>query len=84
MTTYLATQRYRSSYLPGGVSAGETIDLDDETAEAINRDSPGTLVLAPSGAEAVKQDRQVKAAPARRDRGEGESMSKATFKAVRS
>lgn len=83
MASYLVTQNYRSSYFPGGMSAGDTLDLDDDVAEAINRDSPGTLVAAPSGAESVKADRQVKAAPARRDRGDGEAISKATFKAVR-
>ena len=83
MTRYLATQRYASSYLPGGIAAGETLDLDDALAETINRDSPGTLVPAPAGAEATKTDRQQQAAPARRDRGGGEAMSKATNKAVR-
>jgi hypothetical protein len=81
--TYLATQRYASSYYPGGFAAGDTLDLDDVTAEAINRDSPGTLVLPPAGAEAVKADRHQKAAPARRDRGDEEPISRASFKAVR-
>lgn len=83
MTAYLATQRYSSSLLPGGLAAGETVDLDDDLAAAINRDAPGTLVPAPAGAEAVKEDRQLKAAPARRDRGGGEAISRKDFKAVR-
>jgi hypothetical protein len=41
---YTATQTYKSSYLPGGIAAGEVIDLTDAEAEDINRDAPGTLV----------------------------------------
>ena len=83
MAAYLATQRYASGLLPGGVAAGETVELAVDLAEAINRDAPGTLVPAPDGAEAVKEDRMQRKPPARRDRGEGAAMSKAEFKAVR-
>jgi len=41
---YTATQTYKSSYLPGGIAAGEVIDLTEAEAEDINRDAPGTLV----------------------------------------
>jgi hypothetical protein len=41
---YTATQSYKSSYLPGGIAAGEVIDLTESEAEDINRDAPGTLV----------------------------------------
>lgn len=84
MPKYLATQRYASSYLPGGIAAGEVIDLSDAEAEAINRDSPGTLVPNPDGVAEPENDRQMKAAPQRRDRGEGGVIDKATFKAVKS
>lgn len=80
---YLATQRYASSYLPGGVAAGEVIDLTEDEAEAINRDSPGTLVPNPEGVTEAPADRQQKTPPQRRDRGDGGVIDKATFKAVK-
>ncbi len=83
MPKYLATQRYASSYLPGGIAAGEVIELSEAEAEAINRDSPGTLVPNPEGVTAPESDRQMKAPPQRRDRDEGEAITKATFKAVK-
>lgn len=83
MPKYLATQRYASSYLPGGVAAGEVIDLTEAEADAINRDSPGTLVPNPEGVAEPASDRQMKAPPQRRDRGEQSPIDKATFKAVK-
>lgn len=52
---YIVNWPYRSS-LGGPWQGGDRITLDDATAAAINRDSPGVL----SPAEVAKQDRMVK------------------------
>lgn len=41
---YTATQRYKSGLLPGGIAAGDVLDIDESLALSINRDAPGTLV----------------------------------------
>lgn len=43
MTKYLVTQRYQSGLYPGGLAAGDMVELEDALALSINRDSPGTL-----------------------------------------
>jgi hypothetical protein len=53
---YTATQSYKSSYLPGGIAAGEVIDLTESEAEDINRDAPGTLVPFVEPVEVRKQE----------------------------
>lgn len=81
---YLATQRYSSSYLPGGISPGEVINLTEEEFADINRDAPGTLVTNPSGVKAPPENRKVSEPPQRRDqKGQGETIDKTTYKAVR-
>ena len=87
MSNYRATQRYASSYFPGGVAAGEVYDLDADVAEDINRDAPGTLE--PVVATPEPEVREVKAPPhdrmvrPRNDRGRQESIDKSTYKAVK-
>lgn len=78
MQKYVYQWNYRSGY--GAGAKGDVVDLDDETAAAINRDSPGVLVLqaavvveAPPVTRdmtAPPQDRQVKTA-SRRSSGRG-------------
>mgnify|MGYP000860193563 CR=1 FL=1 len=43
MPVYTATQRYRSSL--GQFAEGDQVELEEDFAAHINRDSPGTLVL---------------------------------------
>lgn len=65
---------------------GEIVTLDDETAQWVNRDSEGCLSpFVETEARAVTeppQDRQVKVARTRKDRGEGEAMTRKNFGAV--
>lgn len=65
---------------------GEVVTLDEETAAWVNRDSEGclTLVVETEARAMVEppQDRQVKAAKTRKDRGEGEVMTRKNFGAV--
>lgn len=81
MPKYLATQHYTSGLYPGGIVAGDVLDLEEGLAGSINRDAPGTLVPNPEGVKA--DDRQQKAAPQRRDRGTVEPITKAEHKAVK-
>ena len=65
---------------------GEIVMLDDETAQWVNRDSEGclTLVVETEARAATEppQDRQVKATKTRKDRGEGEAMTRKNFGAI--
>lgn len=79
MSQYQVQWNYRSSL--GKLDEGQIVEATEGEAEAFNRDSPG--VLSPWTGEAPPQDRQVKAPKQRRDRGEGEAMSRETFKAVK-
>lgn len=70
MTAYRFTQRYRSSY--GAGDEGDVVDLTDEHAADINRDSPGTLVPVETEERAVEKppaNRQVTGA---KNRGQKE------------
>lgn len=78
MPAFTFQWRYRSSYGEG--EAGQTVDLDEATAEAINRDSPGVLVAGERAVKSAPKNRQVTGAS---DRGAQEPIDKATFKAVR-
>lgn len=77
-----------SSSLGGPFMAGDTVELDEAKAEAINRDSPGVLVAVSAKkagepvSEQVIKDRAVKAAETR-GRGAQEVMSTENFGAVR-
>lgn len=70
MTTYIVQWDYASSY-GGPWSKGDRVELDDATAEAINRDSPGVLVAIPAKTPEPSEplpgaaDRQVKTASKR-------------------
>lgn len=86
MAKYAAQWRYSSS-LGGPFSQGDQVELEQDVAEAINRDSPGVLVLiALEGHERAPleapQDRMQKPR-ARRDRGEGGPITRAEFKATK-
>lgn len=89
---YRATRRYQSGL--GSFSEGDVVDLVDDVAAHINRDSPGTLepvydALPPAerAFDAPPQDRMVKGARRRQDRegdpGDQGAMSRADFKATR-
>lgn len=87
--------KYTSS-LGGPFMAGDTVDLDEAMAEAINRDSPGVLVAVnpkkagkPVGKDEIR-DRAVRQAETRgrtpaggRSGGEGEVMTSDNFAAVK-
>lgn len=65
---YVLNWKYASSY--GGLwEAGVVVELDEETAEVINRDSPGVLSpegeAAARGLDAPPQDRMVRKASKR-------------------
>jgi len=74
---------------------GDVVELEEEKAEHINRDSPGVLALVPEtnkkgkgkGKEAPPHDRMVKEAENRGveggDRGAQEPITKDFFKAVK-
>lgn len=73
--TYTVQHRYYSSlcdqYGLGPLAAGATIDLTEDVAAAINRDSPGTLAPvaakpAPERAAKAAHDRAAKPAANRR------------------
>lgn len=59
MKKYRVNWNYSSSY--GSFSKDDVIELEDEKAESINRDSPGVL----SAIENHSHDRMVKAASKR-------------------
>ena len=85
---YRFNWRYISSY-GGPWEEGEVVELDDELAEALGRDSPGVLGEVKARAlEAPPQDRQVKAAQTRRLDRQGDpsdqgAITKADYKAVK-
>lgn len=60
MAAYLVTQDYRSGL--GAFGEGQTVELDDELAAHIERDSPGTLVRV----SALPETRTLDAPPADR------------------
>jgi len=64
---YIVNWPYRSS-LGGPWQAEDRITLDDATAEAINRDSPGVL----SPVAVVPKDRMVKSSRTRKVESDGE------------
>lgn len=73
MPEYRFTQRYRSSY--GAGDEGDVVDLTDEQAADINRDSPGTLVPVEAEQRAVEKapaNRQVTGAKNRGEKGGGD------------
>ena len=80
MPQYTFQWRYASSY--GSGAEGETVDLDEATAAAINRDSPGVLAFAASerAVAGAPKDRQVKGA---QNRAAESPIDKTTYKAVR-
>lgn len=95
MARYRVTRRYESGL--GSYAEGDVVDLVDDFAAHINRDSPGTLELEPAyealppaerAFDAPPQDRMVKSARKRQDRqgdpGDQGAMSRADFKATRS
>jgi hypothetical protein len=69
MARWTFTQRYRSSY--GAGNAGDVVELDDEVAAAIERDSPGTLkpVVETRQAAEPAATRQVTKPAAKRSEG---------------
>lgn len=89
MPVYRYAWDYRSSY--GGGREGDTVEIDEELAAAINRDSPGALVPVtaepePESARAVDKppsDRMHRRGRTRGDRGREEPIDKSTYKAVR-
>lgn len=78
MPQYTFQWRYTSSY--GSGAEGETVDLDEATAAAINRDSPGVLVAGKRAMASAPKDRQVKGA---QNRAAESPIDKTTYKAVR-
>lgn len=82
-----------SSGLAGPWLVGDSVELSEEQASAVNRDSPGVLV--PVGeqlqldshaerlVETPANDRQVKGSKKRGDRGREEPITKDDFKAVK-
>jgi hypothetical protein len=77
-----------SSSLGGPFLAGDTVELGEAMAEAINRDSPGVLVAVnpkkagkPVGEKTIK-DRAVRQAETR-GRSQGEVMTSDNFAAVK-
>ncbi len=77
-----------SSSLGGPFMPGDTVELDEVRAEAINRDSPGVLVEIkgkkagePIGEQVIK-DRAIRQAETR-GRGAGEVMTSDNFAAVK-
>ena len=85
MSKYMVQWKYSSS-LGGPYVKGDVIDIDDQQADAINRDSPGVLVKGKkTDAVPVDQktvhDRQVKAAQTR-GRSKGDPMTRGNFGAV--
>lgn len=85
MTQYIVQWDYASG-IGGPWAAGETVELTDDRAEAINRDSPGVLVAVGPVADAPipeARDRMVKRAKHRGQGGDQSGIDKTTFKAVR-
>lgn len=76
---YRATQRYTSDYCRafgiGPIEEGAEVELRDEQAEAINRDSPGTLVPATKAA-AAPAPAETGAKPAARQARGGQNRMK--------
>jgi len=78
MARYRFQQTYRSSY--GAGTEGDEVELTIEQAADINRDAPGTLVMAREhkadadtrAPDAPAHDRQVKRAPQKRAVSDGE------------
>ena len=68
MPAYQFQQRYRSSYGQG--DKGDVVDLSEELAEAINRDSPGTLEPKSRAIESAPNNRQVTTAKNRSKAGD--------------
>lgn len=68
MSRYRVAHSYRSSYY--ALEVGQVIDLDEETAAFLNRDSPGVLVpvAAVRDVEKPEATRQVTAPTGRRTR----------------
>lgn len=65
MATFKVTQDYRASALRGGgalvLVSGDTVELDDDVAEFVERDSPGTLTEATQKRQAsAGRDRQAR------------------------
>lgn len=67
MATYKVQWKYASSF--GGLwEKGALVDLDPQQAEAINKDSPGVLILAdPARQEQPHKDRQLKGGSNRKE-----------------
>lgn len=65
---YRVMHRYRSAFY--GLEAGAIVDLDEETAAFLNRDSPGVLqpVTATRDVQEAPATRQVTAPTGRRSR----------------
>jgi len=65
---YRVNHRYRSPYY--GLEAGQVIELDEETAAFLNRDSPGVLSPAATARDvaAPMETRQVTTPTGRRSR----------------
>ncbi len=66
---YLVTQNYRTAAIAW--SAGQAVELTPEAALAVNRDSPGTLVLimnAPPIVEVAAAQAVTPVTPRRRDK----------------
>lgn len=86
MARFRATQDYRSGL--GDFTAGQEVDLPEDMAAHINRDSPGTLepVAATRQIDAPPADRMVKTAR-RRDRqgdpGDQGPITRDDFKATK-
>ena len=68
MKSYRVAHRYRSPYY--GLEPGQVVELDDETAAFLNRDSPGLLqpVAATRDVQDAPATRQVTSPTGRRSR----------------
>ena len=86
MPRYVFGWNYRSNL--GAGSAGDTVDLDPDVADAINRDSPGVLTAADTRAlDAPPADRMQRAPSHKRNDREtperpNQAIDKSTYKAV--
>ncbi|MGQ0669333.1 MAG: hypothetical protein ACT4PO_06635 [Actinomycetota bacterium] len=65
MARYKVAWDYRSSY--GAFDEGSVVEVDDELAEAINRDSPGVL----RAVKAAAKDRMLKGSTRDRHQDQG-------------
>lgn len=85
MTQYTVQWNYHSG-IGGPWAEGETVELDEERAAAINRDSPGVLVevgVVDDAPIPEARDRMVKKAKHRGVGGPQSPIDKTTFKAVK-